>query len=171
MQRREGGRREFFAALKADSRLLPIKVEFPPEAFALMRTAMEVPHRLTAAAKAGKALKRAKAAWAAGKAPWAGYNPNPGLGRFLSARPPCRRQPQAGAGTRVLTPPLTERLAQARGVTKGGRSWGGSGPPRQDGVVHEPRRLAHRALSARFLKVVYCQTPPPTHRGAVIPCE
>ena len=59
------------------SRLLPIEVEFPPEAFALMRTAMEVPHRLTKAAKAGKALKRAEAARAAGKSrakglPWVG---------------------------------------------------------------------------------------------------
>ena len=50
--------------------------EFLPEAFALMRAAMEVPHRLTAAAKAGKALKRANKARAAGKAPWIGYNPN-----------------------------------------------------------------------------------------------
>ena len=35
LSRGEGGRREFFAALKADSRLLLIEVEFPPEAFAL----------------------------------------------------------------------------------------------------------------------------------------
>ena len=72
-----GGRREFFTALTAGSQLLPVEIEFPPEAFALMlmRTAMEVPQRLTAEAKAGKALKRAKTARAAGKAAWVGFDP------------------------------------------------------------------------------------------------
>ena len=83
------------------SRLLPIEVEFPPEAFALMRTAMEVSHRLTAAGKADKALKCRGGGPRSGMSgakdlSWVGYKPLKAVTAYYT-RPTLTPNPAAQA--------------------------------------------------------------------------